>query len=74
MQKFLKEELNLESAENIDFQTAHRIGKKKPGERRSVIVRFLKFPEHEMVFRRVCELEGKTDVKVSFFLGSPQGN
>lgn len=28
------------------------------------MVRFLKFPEREMVFRRACELEGETDVKV----------
>ena len=64
MHNFLKEELNLENAENIEFQRAHRIGKKKPGQTRPVIVRFLKFPEREMVFRRACELEGETDVKV----------
>ncbi|XP_015754203.1 PREDICTED: uncharacterized protein LOC107333851 [Acropora digitifera] len=64
MHNFLKEELNLENAENIEFQRAHRIGKKKPGETRPVIVRFLKFPEREMVFRRERELEGETDVKV----------
>ena len=64
MHNFLKEELNLENAENIEFQRAHRIGKKKPGETRPVIVRFLKFPEREMVFRRARELEGETDVKV----------
>ena len=56
MRRFLKEELELESAENIEFQRAHRIGKKKMGEARSVIVRFLRFPERE--------LEGDTDVKV----------
>ena len=64
MHNFLKEELNLENAENIEFQRAHRIGKKKPGQTRPVIVRFLKFPEREMVFRRARELEGETDVKV----------
>ena len=64
MHNFLREELNLENAENIEFQRAHRIGKKKPRETRPVIVRFLKFPEREMVFRRARELEGETDVKV----------
>ena len=64
LHNFLKEELNLENAENIEFQRAHRIGKKKPGQTRPVIVRFLKFPEREMVFRRARELEGETDVKV----------
>ena len=64
MHNFLKEELNMENAENIEFQRAHRIGKKKPGETRPIIVRLLKFPEREMVFRRARELEGETDVKV----------
>ena len=30
--KFLKEELELEITEDIEFQRAHRIGKKKKGE------------------------------------------
>ena len=64
MRNFLKEELDLENAENIEFQRAHRIGKKKMGEARPVIVRFLKFPEHELVFRKARELESDTKVKV----------
>ena len=56
MRNFLKEELDLENAENIEFQRAHRIGRKKTGEARPVIVRFLRFPERE--------LESDTDVKV----------
>ena len=64
MRRFLKEELELESAGNIEFQRAHRIGKKKMGEARPVIFRFLKFPERELVFRKARELEGDTDVKV----------
>jgi len=64
MHNFLKEELNLEKAENIEFQRAHRIGKKKTGETRPVIVRFLKFPEREVAFRRACQLEGETNAKV----------
>ena len=64
MRNFLKEELDLENAENIEFQRAHRIGRKKTGEARPVIVRFLRFPERELVFRKVRELESDTDVKV----------
>ena len=64
MRNFLKEELDLENADNIEFQIAHRIGKKKMGEARPVIVRFLKFPERELVFRKARELESDTEVKV----------
>ena len=64
MCNFLKEELDLENAENIEFQRAHRIGKKKTGEARPVIVRFSRFPESELVFRKVRELQSDTDVKV----------
>ena len=61
MRNFLKEELDLENADNIEFQRAHRIGKKKMGEARPVIVRFL---ERELVFRKARELESDTEVKV----------
>ena len=61
---FFKEELELEDGENIEFQRAHRIGKKKTGEARPVIVRFLRFPDRELVFRRVREMEDEIDVKV----------
>ena len=61
---FFKEELELEGGENIEFQRAHRIGKKKTGEARPVIVRFLRFPDRELVFRRVREIEDEIDVKV----------
>ena len=64
MRNFLKEELELENTENIEFQRAHRIGKKKTGEARPVIVRFLKFPERELVFRKAREMESDIDVKV----------
>ena len=60
---FLKGNLDLENAENIGFQRAHRIGRKM-GEARPVIVHFLWFPERELVFRKVRELESDTDVKV----------
>ena len=66
MRNFLKEDLDLplENAENIEFQRAHRISKKKVGEGRPAIVCFLRFPERELVFRKARELEGDTDVMV----------
>ena len=49
---FLSDELEMENAANIEFLRAHRIGKKKTGETRLVVVRFLRFPERELVLRR----------------------
>jgi len=49
---------------DIEFQRAHCIGKKKTGETRPVIVRFLRFPEREMVFKRAREMQEETNVKV----------
>ena len=54
----------MENAADLEFQRAHRIGKKKMGETRPVIVRFLKFSEREQVFRRVRELADDIDIKV----------
>ena len=62
--KFLKEELELEITGDIEFQRAHRIGKKKTGETRPLIVRFLRFPEREIVFKRAREMQEETNVKV----------
>ena len=64
MRNFLKEELELGDSKNIEFQRVHRIGKKKTGEARPVIVRFLKFPERELVFRKAREMESDIDVKI----------
>ena len=49
---------------SVEFQRAHRIWKKKAGETRPVIVHFLRFPERELVFKRVREIEEDIDVKV----------
>ena len=54
----------MEKAADIEFQRAHRIGKKTTCETRPVIVRFLRFPERELVFRRVRELADDIDIKV----------
>ena len=62
--KFLKEELELEITGDIEFQRAHRIGRKKTGETRPLIVRFLRFPEREIMFKRAREMQEETNVKV----------
>ena len=54
----------MEITEDIESQTAHRIGKKKTSETRLVIVRFLRFPEQEMVFKGAREMQEETNVKV----------
>ena len=61
--KFLENELELEYARNIEFQRVHRLGKKKAGQSRPIIVRFLRFPERELVFRNVRDLGDESDVK-----------
>ena len=64
MHKFFKDELEIEEASNVEFQRVHRIGKKKVGEVRPVIARFLKYPDREFIFRRIREFEEEVDVKV----------
>lgn len=61
--KFLESELELEDARNIEFQRVHRLGKKKAGQSRPIIARFLRFPERELVFRNVRDLGEESDVK-----------
>ena len=62
--KFFERELELENARNIEFQRVHRLGKRKAGQSRPVIVRFLRFPERELVFRSVRDLGVESEVKV----------
>ena len=64
MHKFFKDELEIEEASNVEFQRVHRMGKKKVGEVRPVIARFLKYPDREFIFRRIREFEEEIDVKV----------
>ena len=45
--------------ENTEVQRVHRIVM-KTGETRPVIIRFLRFPERELIFLRACELEDDT--------------
>lgn len=62
--RFFERELELENARNIEFQRVHRLGKRKAGQSRPIIVRFLRFPERELVFRKVRDLGGESEVKV----------
>ena len=62
--KFFSDELNIENSDSIDFQRVHRLGRKKTGQPRPIIARFLRFPDREMVFKSVRELGEDTDVKV----------
>ena len=61
---FLSVKLELENARNIEFQRVHRLGNRKAGQSRPIIVRFLRFPERELVFRKVRDLGGESEVKV----------
>ena len=60
--RFFEMELEIENARDIEFQRVHRIGKKKVGVHRPIIVRFLRFPDRERVFKKALEL--KEDIEV----------
>ena len=61
---FLERELELEGVRDIEFQRVHRIGKKRAGEVRPIIARFLRFPDRERIFRRALEVRDVTEVRV----------
>ena len=48
---FLKTELSIENADQIEFQRVHRVGKRvsSNGKPRQIIARFLKYPQPEDV-------------------------
>ena len=56
--------LNLETPHSIKFQRADRLGKKRTGQLRPIIARFLKFLDRELVFRSVRDLGEESEVKV----------
>ena len=60
---FFERELELENARNIEFQRVHRLGKRKAKQSRPIIVHFLRFPERELVFRKVRDLGVESEVK-----------
>ncbi|XP_078351848.1 uncharacterized protein LOC144636502 [Oculina patagonica] len=59
---FLKAELGMENADEIEFQRVHRIGKRpdsideKP---RQIIARFLRYPDREKIMSNARKLKGK---------------
>ena len=58
---FLKLELGMENADQIEFQRVHRVGKcvSSNGKPRQIIARFLKYPQREEVMSNARKLKGK---------------
>ena len=58
---FLKTELGMENADQIEFQRVHRVGKRvsSNGKPRQIIARFLKYPQREEVMSNARKLKGK---------------
>ena len=58
---FLKTELGMENADQIEFQRVHRVGKRvsSSGKPRQIIARFLKYPQREEVMSNARKLKGK---------------
>ena len=56
--------LNLETPHSLEFQRADRLRKKRTGQLRPIIARFLTFLDRELVFRSVGDLGEESEVKV----------
>ena len=58
---FLKTELGMENADQIEFQRVHRFGKRvsSNGKPRQIIARFMKYPQREEVMSSARKLRGK---------------
>ncbi|XP_073229677.1 uncharacterized protein [Porites lutea] len=58
---FLKTELGMKNADQIEFQRVHRVGKRvsSSGKPRQIIARFLKYPQREEVMSNARKLKGK---------------
>ena len=67
--RFFKMELEIENA-RTEFQRVHRIGKKTVGVHSLIIVRFLRFPDRERVFKKALEL--KEDIEVRVYTDLPK--
>ena len=68
--RFFEMELEIENARDIELQRVHRIGKKKVGVHRPIIVRFLRLPDRERVFKKALEL--KEDIEVRVYTDLPK--
>ena len=53
LKTFLKEELDIQEADNIIFQNVHRLRPRTDGKPRSIIARFNRFNDHDRVFKAV---------------------
>ena len=60
--EFLKTELGIEAADDIEFQRIHQIGKRSSsaGKPRHIIARFLRYPDREMIMSNARKLKGKS--------------
>ena len=58
---FLKMELGIEDADEVEFQRVHRIGKRDSpdGKPRQIIARFLRYPDREKIMSNARKLKGK---------------
>ena len=58
---FLKTELGMEDADNIEFHRVHQVGKRTSsvGKPRQIIARFLRYPDREEAMSKVKKLKGK---------------
>ena len=58
---FLKTELGMENADQIEFQRVHRVGRRvsSNGKPRQIIARFLKYPQRVKVMSNAGKLKGK---------------
>ena len=58
---FLKTELGMEDANELEFQRVHRIGKRRSsdGKPRQIIARFLKYPDRVAIMSNARKLKGK---------------
>ena len=59
---FFERDLDIEGARNIEFQRVHRLGRKKAGVSRPIIVRFLRYPDRERVFKAALEAQDEIDL------------
>ena len=58
---FLKAELGMENADQIEFQRVHQVGKRSSsnGKPQQIIARFFKYPQREEVISNARKLKGK---------------
>lgn len=62
--RFIEMELEIKNTRDIELQRLHRIGKKKVGVHRPIMLRSLRFPDRERVFKKAIELKEDTEVRV----------